>query len=127
MNDLALMLQGYLEAAFWSSTDDDGKSFEYRDFHELAVSALQAASDDCAMFLARCEASNINWWEDNPPHREHTIAEVLGHDFWLTRNGHGAGYWDGDWEIFGDDLTDVAKTFGETDLYVGDDGLLYFT
>ena len=19
------------------------------------------------------------------------------HDFWLTRNGHGAGFWDGDW------------------------------
>ena len=25
-------------------------------------------------------------------------CERIGHDFWLTRNGHGAGFWDGDWD-----------------------------
>lgn len=49
-----------------------------------------------------------------------------GHDFWLTRNGHGCGFWDGDWpEPMADQLTKAAKAFGECDLYAGDDGKLY--
>ena len=49
-----------------------------------------------------------------------------GHDFWLTRNGHGAGFWDGDWpEPMADELTKAAKAFGECNLYAGDDGRLY--
>jgi hypothetical protein len=39
------------------------------------------------------------------------LAGAAGHDFQLTRNGHGAGFWDGDWE-HGDALTAIAKTFG---------------
>ena len=42
-----------------------------------------------------------------------------GHDFWLTRNGHGAGFRDGDWpEPFAAKLTEAAKRAGERDLYV---------
>ena len=38
----------------------------------------------------------------------------------------GAGFWDGDWkEPHGDRLTELSKTFGEVDLYVGDDGKIY--
>lgn len=45
-----------------------------------------------------------------------------GHDFCLTRNGHGAGFWDGDWdEPFGDELTEMSKKFGEFHLYAYDD------
>lgn len=49
-----------------------------------------------------------------------------GHDFWLTRNGHGCGFWDGDWtEPAATKLTDASKAFGEMYLYVGDDGRIY--
>lgn len=51
---------------------------------------------------------------------------TAAHDFWLTRNGHGAGFWDGDWpEPMADTLTQAAKAFGECNLYAGDDGRLY--
>lgn len=47
------------------------------------------------------------------------------HDFCLTRNGHGVGFWDGDWpEPYADKLTQAAKAFGEMNLYAGDDGWL---
>lgn len=50
----------------------------------------------------------------------------VAHDFWLTRNRHGAGFWDGDYpEKVGARLTDAAHKFGECWLYVGDDGTLY--
>ena len=54
-----------------------------------------------------------------------TIEEQAGHDFWLTRNRHGAGFWNGDWFNVSGSLTQLAQTFGEADLYVGDDGRIY--
>jgi hypothetical protein len=53
-------------------------------------------------------------------------SERGGHDFWLTRNRHGAGFWDGDWER-GAELTKAAHTFGGIDLFVGDDGRVHGT
>lgn len=47
-----------------------------------------------------------------------------GHDFWLTRNGHGAGFWDRP-EIYGKQnaeiLTRLAKVAGRQNAVVGDD------
>jgi hypothetical protein len=49
-----------------------------------------------------------------------TAAEA-GHDFWLTRNGHGAGFWDGDWpEPFAAKLDEAAQNYGEFDTYLCD-------
>ena len=53
--------------------------------------------------------------------------ESVGHDFWLTRNGHGAGFWDGDYEKeIGIKLTELSQQFGECHAYVGDDNKIYF-
>jgi hypothetical protein len=55
-----------------------------------------------------------------------TALERAGRDFWLTRNGHGVGFWDGDWpEPMADHLTEISKKFGEFDLYNGDNGQVY--
>ncbi len=60
---------------------------------------------------------------------KHTAADAIsyaGHDFALTRNQHGAGFWDGDWpEPEATALTNAAHAFGEQSLYAGDDGRLY--
>ena len=49
-----------------------------------------------------------------------------GHDFWLTRCGHGAGFWDGDWpEPAATLLTNACKAIGNVDLYIGDDGMIH--
>jgi len=69
---------------------------------------------------------------------EHLVAEnftgrgdssplaAAGHDFFLTREGHGAGYWDGDWAAPYDDfLTEASKSFGANEAYVGDDGRIH--
>lgn len=63
---------------------------------------------------------------DNAADVEHLSPESVGHDFWLTRNRHGAGFWDGDYapEV-GKRLTDAAHAYGSCDLYVGDDGWVY--
>lgn len=51
--------------------------------------------------------------------------EQVGHDFYLTRNCHGAGFWDRGNGKMGDELTELAHPYGGFELYLGDDGLLY--
>lgn len=54
----------------------------------------------------------------------------VGHDFWLTSVGHGAGFWDGDWDTehhdFGDKLTDLCRNSIDS-CYKGDDDVIYIT
>jgi hypothetical protein len=52
--------------------------------------------------------------------------EQLGHDIWLTRNGHGAGFFDHSYD-HEKELMNAAKALREVDLYIGDDGKLYFS
>ena len=91
---------------------------------DFAPEAMERALADCQKFqtLAAdmipngCIRSNeFNEWEQ------------AGHDFWLTRCGHGAGFWDGDWPEHGDALTAISKQFGNLDPYLGDDGQIYFS
>jgi hypothetical protein len=105
----------YIDCALWSSLDDDGVPLDTNhDATDLAPEALERMKCDCAAFQVQ------NW---------DSICGNLsraGHDFWLTRNGHGAGFWDGDWpEEMGEDLTEACKLWGEADLYLGDDGRIY--
>lgn len=54
--------------------------------------------------------------------------EGTGHDFWLTRNGHGCGFWDRNDCLpadAGQRLTAASEKCGEYYLYVGDDGIVY--
>ena len=54
-------------------------------------------------------------------------AAQMGRDLWLTMQGHGSGFWDGDWPVYGDMFTKGAKAIGwEDSPYLGDDGLVYF-
>lgn len=49
-----------------------------------------------------------------------------GHDFALTRNGHGAGYWDRGLGDAGDILTEAAHTYGEAWCWLDDDGVITY-
>ncbi len=110
----------YLETALWSSTDEsreDGGDPMDRNYNleDIDADTVAAAQADCDRF--RETAGDLL--------DEHTDATQGAHDFWLTRNGHGAGFWDGDWPEGGDRLTAICKTFGEFNLYIGDDSKVY--
>lgn len=57
--------------------------------------------------------------------------ERQGHDFWLTRNGHGSGFWAEGYRKSDEAnralnrLTDASKAYGSFDLYVGDNGMIH--
>lgn len=117
--------QGYIEAMFFTETgtgDDAEDDLEHASFAELAPETLERIRRDCADFQ-----------EGNANHlgafKEITGRPIdhAGHDFWLTRNGHGAGFWDRGAGRIGDTLSSACKIYGGVDLYRGDDGLLYLT
>jgi len=113
-------LTAYLTCALWSSTDDAGEPLDGSySLTDIAPASIESARSDLAGFLDLCSEENVN------PFAE-LDAEQVGHDFWLTRNGHGTGFWDRDISN-GRKLTELCKTYGTSDAYVGDDGLVYLT
>lgn len=118
--------QGYIEALFFTETGtgDDG-DLQNATVAELAPEALDRIKRDCAAFQAT--AAWQAW-------REYTGGALdsrvkAGRDFWYTRNGHGCGFWDGDWpEPHAAALTAAAESFGEVnDVYRADDGRVYLS
>lgn len=122
LSKLDAFTAAYVEAALWSSFTEDGTPLDQTE-HELAQETWDKMITDCKAF--RDANAGLIFVSDNlkivgdPESR-------AGHDFWLTRCGHGAGFWDGDWhEPAASVLTKASKAFGNVDLYVGDDGLIY--
>ena len=60
------------------------------------------------------------------PENEGDPWHQVAHDFVMTRNHTGVGFWDGDWlQPWGKTLTDLCLQAGELELYIGDDNLIY--
>lgn len=113
-------LKHYIAAALWSSNDEStpsggepfDKNYGPEDIHPDTLAKMAA---DCEKFQSENAADLL-----------HHDIPAGAHDFWLTRNSHGSGYWDGDWpEGVSERLTDAAHAFGGVDLYIGDDGKIH--
>ena len=116
------LTNSYLEAALWSSTGEDEEPLDdEHDLTDVSDATLEAARSDLDGFL-KANHGLITRAINNP---DYGGMEQVGHDFWLTRNGHGAGFWDRGLGELGDELTKNTKPFGGVDLYVGDDGKIY--
>jgi hypothetical protein len=108
------ILASYLETALWSShseEEEDNLNLDEKTIFEFDDEALTRAKADVDLFVAK--AGTL---------LDGLSPKSVGHDFWLTRCGHGAGFWDGDYdEEIGQALTAISKEFGNIDLYIGDD------
>jgi hypothetical protein len=103
----------YVEAMLWIESSDD---CEYC-LANVAASTLLAMFQDVTTFFK----DNEDLIADNCDDIDH-----VAHDFALTRNGAGAGFWDGDYdEAVGKALTDASHKFNPYSLYMGDDGKVY--
>ena len=110
-------LESYLEAALWSSISDFGEPLDYSyTIDDFTPEALGAAKKDCEGFKKLAG-----------PLLDDLDETQVAHDFWLTRNGHGAGFWDGDYEqSVGEQLTKIANSFGDVYLFVNSDDLIEY-
>lgn len=106
----------YVEAALWSSSDDDGTPLDQdKGIDDISDETFMTMIRDCHAFETKY-ANLLSEIDD----------EQAGHDFWLTREHHGAGFWDRGYpDNIGELLTNAAHSFGEFSLYIGDDGKIY--
>ncbi len=102
-NREADFLEQYLETAFWVAGIES---------QEMDEDCHREAAIDCLAFLSRvdCYLNDEN-------------RQQAAHDFYLSRNGHGAGFWDRpkvySYTIgnYADKFQAIAESFGPTDYY----------
>lgn len=123
---LSKFTDAYITGALWSSSNDAGDPlFSYLDRSDIHENTLAVMLKDCRDFFFDNEADILC---DGGPTGLYgsSQVEMAGHDFWLTRCGHGAGFWDGDWpEQAGERLTRASEKYGNVDLYVCLDGKVH--
>lgn len=106
----------YRVAAIWSSVDDNGgpidDNYTVDDFSDESMEKMKFS---CASFivgnLSEIQSAILY-------HTGYTWAQA-GHDFWLTRNGHGAGFWDRGLGNDGVLLSEAARNFGCSQIEAG--------
>lgn len=118
------MKASFLTTLLWSSSNDNGEPLG----SEYSISDI----DDSDRVIDRVICQFISMVEEDPLliSIENIIeltgndSDTIAHDLCLTINGHGAGFWDGDYSpdgivsgIIGDRLTEIAKYFTEIGLY----------
>ena len=111
--DINKILNSYLETAIWAEESDEndlqGKTIQEIDKNSKANSAIEIYQ-----FLqkAQQEASDeLNTYDE----------EAIGHNLWLSRNGHGAGFFDDN----NDKLQNLARNMKPVDIYLGNDNKVY--
>ncbi len=91
--------QGYVACLLWTEGVDAGNSLD------LTESLRRESHTDCR-----------NFFRDYAP-LFGTNYEQAGHDFWLSRNGHGTGFFDRDYDGFENQLQEAARRYGSVYVY----------
>ncbi|QRI45328.1 hypothetical protein SEA_ENNEA_94 [Gordonia phage Ennea] len=123
-NAVDSMARGYVDALCWTQRayDDDNADAD------LTLSDMGYGYDDLApgtrariigelMALITAHPLAVRMYGANRRYNgcEGDVWSHFGHDYLLTRDGHGAGFWDRGLGDLGDYLTAIAKTMGEHD------------
>lgn len=122
-SDLESFLERYIEFALGTAMDDAGTPLDkHFDADGIDPATKKRMLRDCSQFINKAK----------------TLLEQSGMDmsdaaynFLMSRNAAGTGFWDVDdyknqeAVSLGKKLHAIAKSFGEFDLYVGDDGFLH--
>lgn len=108
-DDLDEFTTGYLETAEWLIDEEVDRS-KIRGFTKAAINDARVVCED----FQKANAAELERYQEVTG-RDMSSA---GMDFWLTRNHHGAGFWDrGDDPVL-ESLTDAAHAYGECDVSV---------
>ncbi len=121
----------YIECMLWSTNDESTPEGgvpldENYDIKDIDDNSLRNIIVDCEAFQ-RKHADSISCGPENLLYTLlRSVKAQAGHDFWLTRNGHGAGFWDGGWEReVGERMSKTCEKMGEVTPCVGVNGKIY--
>jgi hypothetical protein len=124
---MSQFIRGYVAAKFWADTllpDGEPDEANVGDWDQLDHWAWLKVIEDCTKFVVTNYQDLLLYAEQikyDPS--EGTPWDYAGHDFALTRNGHGTGFWHRQLEALGDRLSASASTYGEQNFQIGDNGV----
>lgn len=101
-------IRGYIFCALWADLEDQTKTID--DITEEAVAEMVY---DCHAFTE--ENGRMILYDDKYGPND------AGHDFWLSRNGHGTGFFDREIK-YAQELQNAARLFGPKYVEVDDEG-----
>ena len=104
-------IDAYIECAAWAE-NDDSDAWGNASF---APKTRERLERDAGAFFDANESDIRAYCEG--------VAQA-GHDLWLTRRGHGCGFWEHN-DSVSVRLDNAAKVMGDCELYVGDDGKIW--
>lgn len=125
--DTETVLAAYLDAQLWSgqlawltnTAEFNGEEMcsdslldSVCSVDDLPGEVLKSAREDVENFLEQV-GEFLHYF----PNITELSAEQMGHDFSLTRNHHGAGFWDRGLQELGQYLTTAAHGYGSSSLY----------
>lgn len=109
-HDIDDILNAYFECALW--TEEDNEEINDKD---LNINDISPESEEQAR-------EQIEWFVETAGDALNDIEDdSIGHDLWLNRNGHGAGFWDRGYdEDVAELLTFLCENLGEAYIEVDD-------
>lgn len=110
--------RAYIEALIWTATTEAGETLDQAgyDGDDLSDEARQSIREDVEDFLG-AHVAIIRELDYKDDHGYGNIA-LAGHDFLLTRQGQGVGFWDRGLGEIGQSLTLAAHVYGDTSVWV---------
>ena len=112
------------EALLWGSFSDElDDDLRGQPVVREATDGLMA---DLQSFLEEIDRANLCFYV------RRRVADMgkglgqLGHDYVMSRMGHGVGLWEDEWGRYAPMLDGIAQAQGDLDAYLGDDGYVYF-
>ena len=121
-------LEGYFQAMGFTASDENGEPLfkcqgEWSNTYSTAdvvevidETNLKKLVMDCADFFLQSYNMLERWNEE----QDDEAFESAGRDFHFTRNSHGGGFWDGDWDNdnleYGDALTLLCRKYKPAEL-----------
>lgn len=109
---LDAFFEGYTECAKWCGIEAETPNRDEAKEMDITTRSLASMRKDCVAFVRANWADLLTDLADG-----HFSAGHHGHDFWLTRNRHGAGFWENP-GAHNQRLSDAAKAYGDSGLHV---------
>lgn len=106
-----------LDTAVWADKPEDC------DADDVWPACIPQILEDCYRFQREnkdlLDAAYQLMRQDGGDRRLYDMTDA-GHDFWLSRNGHGTGFWDRGLGEVGDKLAKAASAYGNVDVLPGE-------
>jgi hypothetical protein len=110
-HDIDAIRNSYFESALWTDGDQN-EELEDKTIYDFSNETKEKTKTEIIWFIYTAN-SRINGALDD------ITDESIGHDLWLTRNRHGAGFFDRNYDgDISDLLTELSQELGSADLEV---------